>query len=122
MKVVKKILIIVFALILVFCIAAVCLRLIPINRTFSSVYEGDPYSEVFIIPSSDLPETMILGSDTKPYHYQAYSGWSACYIYSGTKLVEDQKISRPSRLIGIAIYSTDNSGIWMKYPVFVYEI
>ncbi len=122
MKVVKKILIIVFALILVFCIAVVCLRLIPINRTFSSVYESEHFSEVFIIPSSGLPDILAFGADSKPYHYQAYSGGSACYIYSGTKLVEDQKISKPSRLIGIAIYSTDNSGIWMKYPVFVYEI
>ena len=102
-------------------IICICLRLIPIKRDYSSVYERDPFSEIFIIESEDLPEIMIMGSESHPFHYEAYCGHNACYLYSDTKLSEGVNITKESRLIGIVMHYTDNLGIWMKYPVFVYE-
>jgi hypothetical protein len=120
-KFIKNTLIVILSVILVIAITGICLRLIPINRNFSSIYEREPFSEVFVIQPGDLPEIMIFGSDSHPYHYQAVCGHRIVYIYSDTKFSEGDTVEIKSRLIGIVIHSTDNSGIWMRYPVFVYE-
>ncbi len=114
-------LIVVLSVVFFVFVSCVCLRLIPIKRSFSSVYERDPFSEILVVESENLPEIMILGSESHPYHYEAVCGHSACYLYSDTKLSEGVDVIKKSRLIGIVMHSTDNFGIWMRYPVFVFE-
>ncbi len=58
------------------------------------------------------------------YHYIAHAFQGVCYIDSEYDIAEEViggDCDLMIRIIGIRWYKTDNSGIFMKYPVLAYE-
>ena len=97
------------------CIVTAVMLLVPRDRTFTyfHMHNNAKYNDIIMF-------------DDSFYLYQ-YSGRSShhyCYVDSSVMLPDvsdNESVTLYTHPIGIRMYKTDNSGIWVQFPVIVYE-
>ena len=90
-----------------------CGKIMPHNKNFTYVSEYLGYTYDDRIGDKDFK-----------YHYVATAFQGRCYIDSDEDLSEkivNEECDLTIKILGLRWYKTDNSGIFMKYPVIVYE-
>lgn len=121
--------ILIMLLILLLCfIGSAVISLIPHNTKLKSLYVLDSKPAEFKYLSLKAYE-----DDDHAYHYYAYRGTGKIYIDSDTDLAsildDNDSVSSDSlgpqslklKLTGIRYFTEDMMGVFVKYPVLVYE-
>ncbi|MBO4847429.1 MAG: hypothetical protein J5525_14170 [Lachnospiraceae bacterium] len=115
MKRFKRIILILLGLIMILCLITAVMLFVPRVRTFNYFHlRSNTYNE----------DIMMFDDHVYPYQYSGRASKHFCYVDSDSKLpdlTDDETIDLYTRPIGIRLYRTDNSGIWMSFPVIVFK-
>ena len=113
--IIKKTLLIIVILFFILCVITAVMLFVPRVRTFTYFHPHNnaSYNDIKMFDDKDYS-----------YHYNARTSRHFCYVDTDDKLPDlsdNESIDLYTRPIGIRLYRTDNSGIWMSFPVIVYK-
>ena len=114
-KVLKNVFLAILILFLLLCVITVIMLFVPRKRTFTYFYVHNNASSNDIKMFDDTPYA---------YQYSARSSGHYCYVDADEELPDlndSESIDLNTHPIGIRLYRTDNSGIWMSFPVIVFK-